>query len=303
MLTQGFVALGLSRTLETNDLLKSLLSGNQRLPDGQLISQIYSTAQSELQTTGIPLKTDPRSSVDELMSSRVAALSSAIYTRLITIGQSGQPEIPRLVETTMHDINNTVTLTLPPVMAQSALTVAPNAVQAGSGTNGTIRLAKPAPKGGLLVSLYSSSGLVHVPETVLVKQGMGWASFPVTTSGTDATTKVTVTAHLDGTAEATLVLSPSNPDLASMDIASSLLKNKSYEGTVKLAWNAVGSGAKVSLRSSDPSVVDVPASVLVPAGKSQATFTFKVGSVKSPTTVHVYGIYGKEVVSTVTVEP
>ena len=45
------------------------------------------------------------------------------------------------------------------------------------------------------------------------------------------------------------------------------------QGTVRLSGVATGSGATISLSSSNPSVLSVPASVLVPAGADSATFT------------------------------
>ena len=62
-------------------------------------------------------------------------------------------------------------------------------------------------------------------------------------------------------------------------------------GTVGLAAPAPSGGATVTLSSSNPAVATVPASVLVPAGSTSATFTVNTSSVSSTTLVNISATY------------
>jgi len=62
-------------------------------------------------------------------------------------------------------------------------------------------------------------------------------------------------------------------------------------GTVTLSGPAPSGGAVVSLSSSNPSVASVPASVMVPAGATSASFTVNTSVVVVSTTVTISGSY------------
>ena len=64
---------------------------------------------------------------------------------------------------------------------------------------------------------------------------------------------------------------------------------KIITGTVKLDGIAPASGVVVTLTSDNTVLAPVPASVTVPGGSSQATFTFTAGTVDQPVTMHITG--------------
>jgi len=74
-------------------------------------------------------------------------------------------------------------------------------------------------------------------------------------------------------------------------------------GTISLVTPAPSGGAVVTLSSSLPSVVGIPASVTVPAGQSLVTFPITTSAVTFTTTVSVYATYGSTVTAYLTVTP
>ena len=64
------------------------------------------------------------------------------------------------------------------------------------------------------------------------------------------------------------------------------------QGTLSLTTLAPASGASVALSSSNPAVVSVPASVVVPGGKTIGTFTASTKAVSTTTAVTISGSYG-----------
>jgi Peptidase family M48 len=78
--------------------------------------------------------------------------------------------------------------------------------------------------------------------------------------------------------------------LSSINLSSaSVIEGRSVEATVVLNSPAPGDGAKVSLAVDPAGAAVVPASVMVPAGATSATFPVKVGA---PSSVTIYGNYG-----------
>ena len=78
--------------------------------------------------------------------------------------------------------------------------------------------------------------------------------------------------------------------LSSINLSSaSVTEGRSVEATVTLNMAAPGDGAKVSLAVDPAGAALLPASIIVPAGATSATFPVKVAT---PTSVTIYGNYG-----------
>jgi hypothetical protein len=89
------------------------------------------------------------------------------------------------------------------------VTVNPTSVTGGSTSNGTVTLNTAAPSGGATVQLTSSNtSVATVPATVMVLQGATTAGFTVNTQAVAAVTPVTITATLNGSANANLSVNP-----------------------------------------------------------------------------------------------
>jgi uncharacterized repeat protein (TIGR03803 family) len=91
-----------------------------------------------------------------------------------------------------------------PLPTLKGLTLAPSAVVGGQSSIATVRLGGPAPTGGAIVALSSSSSLVaSVPATVKVPGGATSASFVVSTKRVNRTKTATITASYNSSSVST----------------------------------------------------------------------------------------------------
>jgi len=148
----------------------------------------------------------------------------------------------------------------------------PDVVGGGGTTYGVVSLSGVAPAGGIAVSLGSDNTAASVPAIVTVEPGKSTAKFAVTTTAVTAQTSVKISATFaEVTVSTHLTVRPLL--LGSVSLSpTELVGGVSSKGTVQLDGPAGEGGEVVTLASSDPSV-SVPASVTIPQGKSDITFT------------------------------
>lgn len=163
----------------------------------------------------------------------------------------------------------------------------------GAGTDRcTITLNTAAPSGGFAVSLSSNGDAVTVPASVTVAAGATSASFIANISAVATVQTVILTASADGVGEAfDLQLSASSQPGASAPVLSGLscgLSSMTGAGTdnctVALSAAAPGGGFAVSLGSNNAAVA-LPATAIVAAGSTSASFTATVSAVTTAQTV------------------
>ena len=190
----------------------------------------------------------------------------------------------------------TAVLTVQPGTVAGALqsiTLSPTSVMGGEGSQATVTLSAPAPSGGALVLVSSSSPAATVPPGVTVPAGSSSASFTVATSPVSVSTSASISASYNGvTKNALLNIDQARSVLSSVALSpTSVVGGAPSQGTVTLTVAAPSGGALVSL-SSNSSSATVPGSVAVPAGASTATFTVNTSAVSSSTPVTISGVYG-----------
>jgi hypothetical protein len=159
-----------------------------------------------------------------------------------------------------------------------SLTLNPDAVYAGQSSTITVALVTVAPAAGAKVLLSAApANLATMPASVAVPAGQTTATFTVATQagGGDATLAISV--GLQGTtgrlsASLRVVGAPTSSAVDSVIAPTTVQAWRPGTGTVFLSKAAEGTGATVALSSSNPSVLTVPASVVVPAGQKSATF-------------------------------
>lgn len=198
------------------------------------------------------------------------------------------------------------------VFAQ-ALALGRPSITGGEGVQATVTLNRPAPQGGAVVALSHTIAsptattaaplTVGMPSSVTVAEGESGASFNVqtkVTSGFDRAIQVDVQASFGGaTQTATLNV---NPPLAvsSLTVApGSVTGGGSATGTVTLNGVAPEGGALVTLASDSPAA-SAPPSVVVPAGKTAATFGVKTNVVTTSITATLAATYGSLLPATAT---
>lgn len=166
--------------------------------------------------------------------------------------------------------------------------VVPTEMFPGQTVSGTVNLNGKAPAGGLVVTLSSSNAsIASVPATVTVLEGQTTAAFSVVTSATySSAATLTFTASV-GTTTKTDTAAFRQMQPSTVNIAQYLVHQATYSATLTLNAPAVGSGSEVTMVSSNPDALAVPASVTVPAGQTSVVFPIAAGTVSAPTTVIV----------------
>jgi uncharacterized repeat protein (TIGR03803 family) len=85
-----------------------------------------------------------------------------------------------------------------PLPTPKGIALAPFSLAGGQSSTGTVTLSGPAPSGGAVITLSSSSSVASVPATVAVPAVATSASFTVSTTRVKRTTAVKLTASYNG---------------------------------------------------------------------------------------------------------
>ena len=186
----------------------------------------------------------------------------------------------------------------------SSLSYLSSPTSGGTSTTGTVTISGPAPVGGTVVSLASSSLSALVPTSVTIPAGQMTATFAVSTNLVSNDTSAVISATVYGV-KVKSTLSILGPKVTSVTVASaSIASTATTTGTVTLSTNAPVGGKVVTLTSSNTAVATVPVSVTVPAGTRTATFTITAGTVVANTAVTITAsTNGSSGTATVTVTP
>jgi hypothetical protein len=168
------------------------------------------------------------------------------------------------------------TLSLP-LGSLSTVSVNPVSVNGGTAATGTVTLGSPAPAGGVVVTLTSSSAAAVVPASVTVAAGARTATFAISTTSVVASTAAVITGSSLGVSKTTTLTV--NPAVASVTFSTLALNPTSVRGgransTATITLSAVTPTALVvNLASSNTAAARVPLTATVPAGARTVTFT------------------------------
>jgi hypothetical protein len=213
----------------------------------------------------------------------------------------------------------------PPLPTLVSLQLNPTSVIGGQTSQATLTLSGPAPAGGAVVMLSSSNGAASVPASVTVPEGAIAASFTVSTTPVAKATSVTIAASYNNsnvtatlwvgalsssptptltplpTPTLTPGLTPTPvplPTLTALTLnPASIRGGLASTGTVTLSAPAPSGGAEINLISSNTNVATVPASIIVPAGATSATFSITTRRVSRLTSVVISAAYNNTSVS------
>jgi hypothetical protein len=176
----------------------------------------------------------------------------------------------------------------PPLLAQ-ALVNATSVVGSAAPVTGSVSLGGPAPAGGAVVTLSSSSTSALLSSaSVTVPAGSQTAPFTITTGHVAASTPVTISASYHAvTLTASFAIVPPFT-LASVSGTSviGMFGGAPAVGTVTLSGPA-SDGTVVTLTSANKAILSVPVSVTVAPGATTATFPITVQHVAADTVVNL----------------
>jgi hypothetical protein len=171
-------------------------------------------------------------------------------------------------------------------------------IAAGSSVEASVKINKPAPSKGAVV--YLSSGddsIAKVPESVFVRPGESSALFVIDTTENLTDSSIVISASYGNVGKRlTLKVKGGNPPsirLSSLTVAPTTVSGgASAQGTVTINNAAPAGGITVALSSGNPSAVSMPASLVIPAGSTQASFTVTGSVVSTSTTASLSATYG-----------
>ena len=208
------------------------------------------------------------------------------------------------ISATLNGTTVSTPLTIQPASV-TYLTVLPNPVVGGNNATGAVTINGPAPSGGLVVTLASSSGDAIVPSQVTVAGGSISANFTVVTKAVSADVTATIAATFgSGTQSVQLIIHAGSLGALTVSPVSVVGGSKTtLTGTLSLTGPLL-STAVVKLKSSDTAIATVPASVSLAHGLTAVTFPVTHRLVKSTETVTITATYGGDTESAVlTVTP
>lgn len=162
-----------------------------------------------------------------------------------------------------------------------------------------VQLASVAPEGGAVVDiLYSHPSLVSGPASVTIPAGESSAVISLVCTAPSAPTYVTLTAvYRESSSDSLLYFNIPVvvvPALSRVTLSPTALTGGQSSTGNFLQSNTVAprGGLVVSLSSSHPSLVTLPASVTIPEGRTQASFSITTREVASPVTVSITAVQG-----------
>jgi LmbE family N-acetylglucosaminyl deacetylase len=168
----------------------------------------------------------------------------------------------------------------------SSLSLSPTSVVGSRTSTGTVTLGSAAPASGVVVALRSNNAAATVPASVTVASGATTATFTISTTPVATNTSVTISATL-GTTTRNATLTVQRPSLSSNAVSPTpMAGGGTATGTVTLSGPAPSAGITVTLASNNVAAT-VPASVVVPAGATTATYPVATTSVTASANVTV----------------
>ncbi len=232
----------------------------------------------------------PTVTIPEGQTSAVVPLTANLVTQTQTTTLQAQ----------LWDQVSTQTLTVKPFLG--TLVFNPSSANGNSTVTGTLTLNTPAPAGGFGVILTSSNPNVSVPAQIAFAGGTTTRTFSVSV-GTIATAGTATISAVYGPEKlsSTLFVNPSGITLLALSVApASVIGGNSSAGVVVLSKAAPTGGVTVALASGD-ATIGVPASVMVPAGKTSASFAISTQVVASPKSAIISATLGVTKMATLNV--
>lgn len=188
----------------------------------------------------------------------------------------------------------------------ASVTLNVTTLSGGQGGVGHVNLTAPAPAGHVLVSLSGSHPAINLPADVTISSGSTSGLFSYTATAVASTTPATITANYGPTsASANLTINPSAPNnvwVTSLTLnPTTVVAGGTSTATVTINAPAPAGGSSVQISPWSPATG--PASVIIPAGATSATFTVGTTSVTTTTLAKVWALLNTSWAAGLTVTP
>ena len=204
-----------------------------------------------------------------------------------------------LVTASYHEVTRTTSFNVLPLTAALSSLTFGNGLPSGVGVlNGNsieaiVNLTGSIPLGTVTIALTSSNpSAAEVPASVSVSAGWPSAKFYIRTHAVAKDTPVTISASYRGvTKSVTLTVLRAYVDLLTITPNQITADGPKPRGTVRLDSLAPPGGAVIEIISSNPSVAEGPATVVIPDGETFAFFPITTYPVAQPTTITISSLY------------
>lgn len=175
------------------------------------------------------------------------------------------------ISATLRTVTKTAILQITRDVGPEEIWVTPNVIGGGARAIGTVRLTRPAPLGGVVVSMTDNGPELAVNPNVIVASGYQQQNFTVITYAVNASVVRQITGTRAGlTATASVTIVPFQ--VAAFTIApSGVVCGNDATGTVTLNAPAPEGGITVNL-ADNSEVINSPDTVTVPLGATSVSF-------------------------------
>ena len=199
------------------------------------------------------------------------------------------------VTATMNGVSQQGTISLTAVTQLSSVSCAPGTVSSPGTSSCTVTLTAAA-LSAVSVTLLSNNTSVTVPASVNIGAGLSSATFTATAAAVVSNQSAVLTATLDGISRAFTLTSTaqSSTQLTSLVCAPSILGSNA-SSTCTITLNTAAAGAATVSLASNNGLLTVPASIIVPASQSSATFSANSGVVSGGQSVTVTATWNGQI--------
>ena len=177
--------------------------------------------------------------------------------------------------------------------AITSLTISPDLVVGGLSTQGTVTIASPVGTSTAVALSSTDVSVATVPSSVTVPAGATSATFTITTRSTTSTGFAVIIGRSGGTersAGLTTTAPPTGPFITAVAFFPSSVGGGG-PATGEISFNGVArDGGRVTLTSSRPDIVQVPAEVVVSANTSLTAFPVTTSRVAANTPVTITAV-------------
>ena len=270
----------LTVTVVTVPALQNLLLSTN-VSSGGLPIQGTITLTAPAPAGGLPVSLASNSALASVPASVTVPLGNTSLT--FDIGTADSPTPATATITASYSgVVRTATFTI----GQLALSIGLGSVPGGLSISGTVTLPGPAPDGGAVIALASSSPDAMVPASVTIPAGATAQTFTITTINAPPTTTAMITATFGGTTQTAPLTIVAYPSVVGVKCTPANPTGGASMECVGTLASPSPAGWRLTCATSDPSVVAPPAVTVPP---SSLTFQFTLGTtvVTSPTTVSV----------------
>jgi parallel beta-helix repeat protein len=290
-LLKAYATLGIPRYLEGDDLMRALLLSSpacpynypdvkmtpadvrllaQHVPDGDLVRCFFvAAARTRQDGNSIPkmvdwIEADKTDRVAELKGVLISALKDIRDHRL----NASSPTVNGILK------NSEFSLAQAQLPLVGAVVLPAEPVCSGEPARGRIVFNRTARAAETMISLTSDTAVVTVPSMVSVAEGDSYAEFAIGVGMVHALTTVNITANVSGvTSSGTMTVLP--PIAALTTDTPRVFGGNPVAIDVALSCDAPSNGTLIYLSSSDPSLVQVDPSILVPPGATGTQFVVR----------------------------